>query len=101
MFLVTGANGFIGSRIVKDLVANGSEVVVYHSSPLSSRLAPVADKLKFVGGDLIEWEALLGAVREYDIKTIVHLAYYRDIVEQEKKPLKASRINCLGFRCVR
>lgn len=97
MFLVTGANGFIGSQIATDLVANGSEVVVYHSSPISLRLAPIADKLKFVSGDLIEWEALLGAVRQYKIQTIVHLAYYRDIVEQERMPLKATRINCLGF----
>ncbi len=100
MFLVTGANGFIGSRIVKDLTANGNEVVVYHSSPISPRLAPLADKVPFVGGDLIDWETLLGAVRQYRVETVIHLAYFRDIVEQEKRPLKATRVNCLGFNNV-
>jgi len=30
MFLVTGANGFIGSQVVQSLVGKGSKVVVYH-----------------------------------------------------------------------
>ena len=100
MFLVTGANGFIGSQVVQSLVEKGSKVVVYHSHPVSTRLAPVADKIEFVNGDLMEWETLSGAIKDYGVETIVHLAYYRDIVEQEKRPLKATRINCLGFNNV-
>jgi len=100
MFLVTGANGFIGSQVVQSLVAKGSKVVVYHSQPVSTRLAPVADRIEFVNGDLMEWETLFGAIKDYGVETIVHLAYYRDIVEQEKRPLKATRINCLGFNHV-
>jgi nucleoside-diphosphate-sugar epimerase len=97
MFLVTGANGFIGSQVVQQLVAKGSDILVYHSSSLSSRLASVRDKIKSVSGDLMEWETLFEAVKEYQVDTIVHLAYYRDIVEQERRSLKATRINCLGF----
>jgi len=100
MFLVTGANGFIGSQVVQSLVGKGSKVVVYHSNPISTRLASVADKVKFVNGDLMEWETLFGAIKNYGVETIVHLAYYRDVVEQEKRPLKATRINCLGFNNV-
>jgi len=100
MFLVTGANGFIGSQVVKSLLAKGSEVVVYHSTPKSTRLTPVEDKIQFVNGDLMEWETLFGAIKSHEVETIVHLAYYRDIAEQEKRPLKATRINCLGFNNV-
>ena len=100
MFLVTGANGFIGSQVVISLVEKGSEVVVYHSTPLSTRLTPVADKIQSVSGDLMEWETLFEAIKKYKVETIVHLAYYRDIVEQEKRPLKAARSNCLGFNNV-
>lgn len=98
MFLVTGGSGFIGSQVVKSLVATGSEVVVYGS--MSTRLASIADKIEYVKGDLMEWERLLEAIKNYEVEMIVHLAYYRDIVEQEKRPVKATRINCLGFNNV-
>jgi len=101
MFLVTGGSGFIGSQIVKSLLAKRKKVVVYDRGlPKAHLLAPVEDRIERVKGDLTEWETLLGAIRDHEVEAIVHLAYYRDIVEQAKQPLRATRINCLGFHHV-
>ncbi|MBP1933278.1 nucleoside-diphosphate-sugar epimerase [Ammoniphilus resinae] len=64
---------------------------------LSERLNQVKESIGFVQGDISEWDQLLHAIKQHQVQTIIHLAYYRDIQEQEKNPHRATKINCLGF----
>lgn len=66
--LVTGAGGFIGRHLVRDLLAHG-----YRVRAASRELGPVQDRLEpFATGDLggtVDWRAALD-----DIDHVVHLA---------------------------
>jgi len=97
MILITGGNGFLGSQIVKQLVAIGQQVTVFDSSPISSRLAAVKDNINYVMGDILDLESIIESIKQYNVHRIIHLAYFRDIALQERYPTKAVKINCVGF----
>jgi nucleoside-diphosphate-sugar epimerase len=73
--LVTGASGFIGSRLVSSLVARGVAVhaLVRETSNISA-LAGAGNKLNVHHGDLLDPRALDRAVRAADPRTVFHLA---------------------------
>jgi dihydroflavonol-4-reductase len=93
--LVTGANGFTGSHLVKALEQQGDHVVgfVRKSSDLS-RLANC--NLQFVYGDITDKEALSTAMQGVD--TVFHTAAYVElgIVDEAKM----ARVNVEGTRAV-
>jgi nucleoside-diphosphate-sugar epimerase len=73
--LVTGGSGFIGSAIVKKLLAIGCEVTILDDNSRGSleRLKKVASKFKFVDGSITDKEAVRSAC--VDVDSVVHLAY--------------------------
>lgn len=77
MILVTGANGFIGSHVVKLLVKGGQAVRCFlrkDSNRVNLEGAEVRDKLEFVYGDLRDIESVKRAVR--GAKVVYHIAAY-------------------------
>jgi dihydroflavonol-4-reductase len=93
--LVTGANGFTGSHLVKALEQRGDTVVGLVRK--SSNLARLSDRnLQFIYGDLTDREALKTAMTGVD--TVFHTAAYVelglvDVAEME-------RVNVEGTRAV-
>jgi nucleoside-diphosphate-sugar epimerase len=73
--LVTGGSGFIGSALVKALVADGHAVRVLddNSRGAPRRLAAVERDIEFVAGDVRDAAAVARAVRGVD--EVHHLAY--------------------------
>ena len=59
MILVTGASGFLGSELVKQLIANGESVriIVRPSSDISD-LASIKDKIENMEGDILDVPSL-------------------------------------------
>lgn len=74
-YLVTGGSGFIGSALVKRLVADGHRVRVLDdlSRGMPRRLAGVEDRVEFVKGDVRDAASVLNAVRGVD--SVLHLAF--------------------------
>jgi nucleoside-diphosphate-sugar epimerase len=74
--LVTGASGFIGSNMCNYLLKRNHELTAFirKTSDLSTLkiIAPDWRKIKFITGDLREYDSLIHVVRDQDI--IFHLA---------------------------
>jgi UDP-glucose 4-epimerase len=100
-FLVTGGGGFIGWRVVRNLLARGIPTVVADWSidpRLRERLAAESGELvSFVALDVSEFADVARCFRlQPDITHAIHLAYLMS-AEAEANPHLGSRVNVLGM----
>lgn len=70
--LVTGANGFLGSLLIKELLDNGVQVIAADMEGHSDRI-PVG--ARFVSFDMADFSSLKNAVTDKDIDVIYHMAW--------------------------
>ena len=72
--MVTGGTGFIGARIVRELVQRGEDVVCFDLAPPRANLQQLLDKISVYRGDVTQIPHLLEAVNRYGVTKIVHMA---------------------------
>ena len=72
--MVTGGTGFIGARIVRELVQRGEDVVCFDLAPPKANLEPYLDRISVYRGDVTQIPHLLEAVNTYGVTRIVHMA---------------------------
>ena len=72
--MVTGGTGFIGARIVRELVQRGEEVVCFDLAPPKASLEPYLDRISVYRGDVTQIPHLLEAVNTYGVHKIIHMA---------------------------
>jgi len=94
-WLVTGGAGYIGSHVVRALIASGREVVVYDdfSAGLMSR---VPDAVPVVSADVHDRARLVATMASFDIDGVVHLAAKKAAGESVDIPLYYFRENVDG-----
>lgn len=75
LYLVTGGTGFLGSALVRRLVADGRRVRVFdnNSRGRASRLAGLEGRFEWVEGDIRDFASVRAAVAGVD--TVCHLAF--------------------------
>lgn len=97
MILVTGANGFLGSEIVKKLVSQGSQVrvMVREDSDLNS-IQNVLDLTEKVHADVMDYNSLVAAMD--GITQIYHTAAMVSFAPKDQK--KMMEINVIGTQNV-
>jgi UDP-glucose 4-epimerase len=93
-FIVGGA-GFIGSRLARDLIAQGREVVVFDRLSTGRKdLLPNGTAL--VQGDILDQAALLDAMRQSRPGVVFHLAALHFIPYCNAHPQETLRVNVEG-----
>lgn len=78
-YFITGAQGCIGSWIVKALAERGDTAVVFDRSADSRRLGAIMkpedlNRVRFVTGDITDAAAVLAAMQESSARRVIHLA---------------------------
>jgi nucleoside-diphosphate-sugar epimerase len=78
-FLVTGAHGFIGAWVIKQLVNDHVDVVIFDRSADAQRLRMIMSKpevshARFFAGDISDPEVVAGALSQHHVTHVVHLA---------------------------
>lgn len=97
--LVTGAQGFIGSWLVSKLVDEGAGVVVLRRDiPAESRFAVenLEERCDVVLGDLTDYESLVRALNEYDVRSVFHLGAQAIVGRANRSPLSTWETNIRG-----
>jgi GDP-4-dehydro-6-deoxy-D-mannose reductase len=90
-YLVTGAAGFVGSRLVSRLVASGDEVT---GTYIGRR--PELGGVRLRELDLLEGAALTALVEETDPQVIIHLAGLSHVGESWQALADYFQVNVLG-----
>lgn len=99
-YFITGAQGCIGSWIVKALVERGDQAVVFDRSDDSRRLAAIMDhedlaKVRFVTGDITDGAAVLSALQNSEAQRVIHLAGLQ-VPTCKLDPINGALVNVVG-----
>ncbi len=99
-FLVTGARGFIGRWVVKDLLDRGFDVTALDVDDRSDRLSlllspPKLAKIRFARGDINDLGLLEKEIREGAISRVIHTAGLQT-PDCRERPIVGATVNVLG-----
>jgi UDP-glucose 4-epimerase len=107
-YLVTGGMGYIGSRVVRDLLNAGKEVVCLDPAGVTSEAREVISeqnlgKAKLVKGDVSDAIQVFRIVGENNIDMIIHHAFAMGLADYGREVVgdlqlaNILRINCMGM----
>lgn len=92
--LVTGGAGYVGSHMVKLLLAQGHSVAVFDNLARGHRDAVLCDD--FFEGDLLDRDSLARALRSRRFDVVMHFAALCYVGESVQRPLDYYRNNVSG-----
>ena len=92
-WLVTGGAGYIGSHVLRSLIAAGHDAVVIDNLSNGNRRR-VPPTVRFVDGDIRDGDLLLDAIE--DVDGVIHLAGMKSVAESLDKPLAYYDTNVTG-----
>jgi UDP-glucose 4-epimerase len=94
--LVTGGGGFIGSNVVRALLARGDEVSVLDNFSTGSRanLAGLEHDVQLVEGDMRSYERVHAAIR--GIEVVFHQGALPSVPRSVQDPLTTTAVNVEG-----
>lgn len=99
-YFITGAQGCIGSWIVKALLERGDAVVVFDRSDDSRRLSAIMSdedlaKVRFVSGDVTDGASVLSALEKSRAAKVIHLAGLQ-VPTCKADPVTGALVNVTG-----
>ena len=99
-FAVTGGAGFIGSRLVAQLLLAGHECLVLDNLSVGLPAPEPRDHLTFVQRDICDVGAFAGDIANFAPDCVIHLAAIHHIPSCEKNAPEAFRVNIVGTQSV-
>src|SRR5215204_3127594 len=99
-YFITGAQGCIGSWIVKALTERGDKAVVFDRSNDSRRLSAIMENedlanVRFISGDITDGSAVLTALNESRAERVIHLAGLQ-VPTCKADPVTGAMVNVAG-----
>jgi len=99
-YFITGAQGCIGSWIVKALTERGDQAVVFDRSDDSRRLSAIMNdgdlaRVRFIMGDITDGDAVLSALGESEASRVIHLAGLQ-VPTCKADPVTGALVNVAG-----
>ncbi len=94
--LVTGAAGFVGSRLLEKLVALGTHVIALDDQSVGLPLPLSSDLISPVLADIRNRNLVRAVFADYKPQAIIHLAALHHIPSCENNPYLALDINVMG-----
>ncbi|HET6893369.1 MAG TPA: NAD(P)-dependent oxidoreductase, partial [Pyrinomonadaceae bacterium] len=99
-YFITGAQGCIGSWIVKALTERGDQVVVFDRSSDARRLSAIMElasleRVRFVVGDITDAGSVLAALRDSNAQRLIHLAGLQ-VPDCQADPATGALVNVIG-----
>lgn len=99
-YFITGAQGCIGSWIVKALVERGDEATVFDRSADSRRLKTIMSddglaRVSFVTGDITDSKAVYAALQNSGARRVIHLAGLQ-VPTCRADPISGALVNVVG-----
>jgi len=99
-YFITGAQGCIGSWIVKALAERGDTPVVFDRSDDARRLSAIMsdeslDSVRFIRGDITDKHAVSAALSNSDANVVIHLAGLQ-VPTCKADPILGARVNVIG-----
>jgi nucleoside-diphosphate-sugar epimerase len=94
--MVVGSSGYIGRHVVKNLAAQGAEVVAFDLVPAPAQWS--LPGVPFIQGNMTNLEEIMSAVLENGIQRMVALGYYMTplLSPECRDLLNAARVNIIG-----
>jgi len=100
-YFITGAQGCIGSWIVKALTERGDKAVVFDRSGDSRRLSAIINagdlaRVRFIVGDITDRTAVLSALSKSGAERVIHLAGLQ-VPTCKADPVAGALVNVVGM----
>lgn len=92
--LVIGGAGYIGSHVVKELLENGFEAVVYDNMSTGQEVN-LFNEAGFIKADILDEKALDNALKQ-NVDAVIHLAAKKAVEESMENPQMYSVNNLTG-----
>ena len=99
-YLITGAQGFIGAWIIKNLVCRGTPVAAYDTDTGMRRLwliltSEELSRVRFITGDVRDLQRLSTALREESVTHVIHPAGLQ-VPTCRRDPGLGAQVNVIG-----
>ena len=99
-YFITGAQGCIGSWVVKALAERGDRPVVFDVSDDTRRLAAIMDtdtlhQVRLIRGDITDKEAVFSALKSSGASSVIHLAGLQ-VPTCKADPVAGALVNVVG-----
>ncbi len=93
MILVTGATGFLGSELAKQLIAKEGKICCTKrpDSVIPSILIPLQEQIEWVNADLLDVFALEAAME--GVNQVYHCAAWVSLKQADKEPMIRTNVN--------